>query len=54
MNIYKPKRTPNIGLAVPVQSHTEVKSHRPAQLHRVIQQVSVGFGTSYYGNKQSI
>lgn len=55
MSIYKPrKKSSNLLIAVPVQSHTQVKSLTPAQLHRTIQKVSVDFGTSYYGNKQSI
>lgn len=53
MNIYKQKN-PNLLIAVPLQSHTRVKSLTPAQLHRTIQNVGVDFGTSYYGNKQSI
>lgn len=50
----KKNPNPNLLIAVPVQSHTQVKSLTPAQLHRTIQKVSVDFGTSYYGNKQSI
>lgn len=54
MNIYKPVKTPNLLTVMPVQSHTQVKSLTPAQLHRTIQKVGVDFRTSYYGNKQSI
>lgn len=54
LNYHLQTNQPKLLIAVPLQSHTQVKSLTPAQLHRTIQNVGVDFGTSYYSNKQSI